>query len=186
MNQSLLRWTQHALLATGCTALGYWTFVTFQARFFQAKLEQITNPETGRATLLRAAAQSGAPFARIEIPRIGISAIVVEGVAPRSLSLAVGHIPGTAYPDEPGNVALAGHRDTFFRKLGDIRGDDEITLTTVAGVFHYSVDCARVVEPQDIDVLDASDERILTLVTCYPFYYVGPAPHRFIVRAKPR
>jgi sortase A len=96
---------------------------------------------------------------------------------------AVGHIPGTPLPGQKGNVALAGHRDTFFRGLRNIHKDDEITLTTLHGSCLYRVDTTQVVEPKDIGVLRATADDILTLVTCYPFYFVGPAPQRFIVRA---
>ena len=90
---------------------------------------------------------------------------------------------GTPLPGQQGNVAITGHRDTFFRPLRNIRKDDEITLTTLSGSYRYRVDSTKVVEPEDTEVLDDSDDAILTLVTCYPFYFVGPAPKRFIVRA---
>ena len=101
----------------------------------------------------------------------------------RTLQLAVGHIPGTALPGEAGNVGLAGHRDTFFRRLQNIRPDDEIRLTTPDGFFTYRVRRTVIVQPRDVWVLDPTDEPTLTLVTCYPFSYVGSAPQRFIVRA---
>ena len=96
---------------------------------------------------------------------------------------AVGHIPGTPLPGQQGNVAIAGHRDTFFRALRNIRKDDEITLATLDGSYRYRVDSTKVVEPEDTQVLDDSHDKILTLVTCYPFDFVGVAPKRFIVRA---
>jgi len=120
---------------------------------------------------------------RIEIGTIGLSAMILEGTDGKTLRRAVGHIPGTALPGQQGNAAIAGHRDTFFRGLRNILKDDEITLTTSNGTHRYRVDSTQVVEPEDIWVLDHSDESILTLVTCYPFYFVGPAPQRFIVRA---
>jgi sortase A len=120
---------------------------------------------------------------RIEISSIGLAAMILEGTDRRTLRRAVGHIPGTPLPGQPGNVVITGHRDTFFRGLRNIHKDDEITLTTLNGSFRYRVDSTRVVEPEDTRVLDHSDGAILTLVTCYPFYYVGPAPKRFVVRA---
>jgi sortase A len=120
---------------------------------------------------------------RIEISSIGVVAMIMEGTDGRTLRHAVGHIPGTALPGQQGNVALAGHRDTFFRGLRNINKDDEITLTTLHGSYRYRVDSTQVVEPRDTEVLDATTDNILTLVTCYPFYFVGPAPKRFIVRA---
>jgi sortase A len=122
-------------------------------------------------------------WGRIEISSIGLSAMILEGVDQGTLRRAVGHIPGTALPGHPGNAALAGHRDTFFRALRNIRKDDEITLETLDGSYRYRVDFTRVVAPGYIEVLDGSDDAILTLVTCYPFSFVGPAPQRYIVRA---
>jgi len=120
---------------------------------------------------------------RIEIPRIGLKAMILEGATRRTLALAVGHIPGTALPGGNGNTALAAHRDTFFRGLSDIRLGDTILVTTLEGSFEYRVESFRVVGPRDTRVLENSAEPVLTLVTCYPFHYLGPAPERFIVRA---
>lgn len=110
--------------------------------------------------------------------------MVMEGIDSRTLRHAVGHIPGTALPGLQGNVGIAGHRDTFFRELQSLRKEDEITLTTLHGSYRYRVDSTLVVEPREIWVLKDTGEAILTLVTCYPFNYVGPAPQRFIVRAR--
>jgi sortase A len=112
-----------------------------------------------------------------------VSAVIRAGRDARTLELAVGYIPGTALPGEPGNVGLAGHRDTFFRKLRNINPDDEIRVTTRDGVFRYVVQRTSIVEPKDVWVLNATDYPALTLVTCYPFSYIGSAPQRFIVRA---
>ncbi len=120
---------------------------------------------------------------RIEIPRIGVTAIVREGVDDSTLAIAVGHISGTARPGERGNMALAGHRDSFFRALRDIRLHDTIRIVTVEQSFEYVVDSTEIVGPEDTRVLDPTAGTVLTLVTCYPFTYVGHAPNRFIVRA---
>ena len=125
----------------------------------------------------------GGLIGRIDIPRLGLSAIVTEGVGTKNLRRAVGHIPGTALPGRPGNIGISGHRDTFFRPLRKIRRDDIITLTTLLGEYRYRVVSTRIVRPDDVAVLRTSGDEILTLVTCYPFYFVGPAPYRFIVRA---
>jgi sortase A len=127
---------------------------------------------------------AGSPLGRIEISSVGLAAMIMEGVDGNTLRHAVGHIPGTSLPGQPGNVALAGHRDTFFRGLRNIHKDDEVTLTTLHGFYRYRVDSTQVVEPQATEVLNNSVDDILTLVTCYPFYFVGPAPKRFIVRAR--
>ena len=109
--------------------------------------------------------------------------MIMEGTDARTLRRAVGHVTGTSLPGEPGNVAIAGHRDTFFRALRNVRKDDEITLETANGTYRYQADLIEVVEPQDTEVLHSSGDALLTLVTCYPFSYVGPAPKRFVVRA---
>lgn len=123
-------------------------------------------------------------LSRLEIPRIDLSVMVADGVATRALRLGAGHIPGTAYPNEVGNVGIAAHRDTFFRALRGIRRSDQIRLTTLEGSYRYIVDWTAVVEPTDRAVLAGSAEPVLTLVTCYPFNYIGAAPKRFIVRAR--
>lgn len=126
----------------------------------------------------------GGAIGKIAIPRLGLSVVVSAGTDKRTLRRAVGHIPGTALPGEPGNVGLAGHRDRYFRPLKDVRAGDEIAFTTPDGTFHYRVQWAEVVDPSAVHVLDDTAEPALTLVTCYPFYYVGPAPRRFVVRAR--
>jgi sortase A len=146
--------------------------------------------ETDRLDTFRLGAKAAAPPApegsvlgRIEIPRVGVSALVLEGVTGSTLRRGVGHITGTPLPRLTGNIGLAGHRDTVFRGLKDIRKGDPITLDTLDGTYSYVVDWAQVVDPDDIGVLAVSNRPELTLVTCYPFYYVGSAPERFVVRA---
>ncbi|HYL05158.1 MAG TPA: class D sortase [Thermoanaerobaculia bacterium] len=132
----------------------------------------------------RAPAAEGAVLGRIEIPRVGVSSLVLEGTGGESLRRGVGHIPGTGMAQAAaGNVGLAGHRDTVFRGLKDIRKGDLIDLETLDGSYRYSVDWAQVVDPDDVGVLGVGNRPELTLVTCYPFYYVGSAPERFVVRA---
>jgi len=120
----------------------------------------------------------------IEIPAVGLATRILEGDNARILALAVGHIPGTAVPGPSGNVALAGHRDTFFRPLRNINKGDEIKLSTTSGTFKYRVVSLRIVLPNAIEVLYQTQMPTLTLVTCYPFGYRGDAPKRFIVHAE--
>jgi sortase A len=120
---------------------------------------------------------------RLEIPRLNMRAIVREGDDDGTLRHAVGHIPSTAWPGDLGNVALAAHRDTFFRPLRNIRKNDRIIVSTLEGTYEYEVQSTRIVAPTDVSVLRASAPKELTLVTCYPFYYVGSAPRRFVVHA---
>lgn len=120
---------------------------------------------------------------RIEIPRLGLRAIVRDGDDESTLRRAVGHVRGTAYPDEGGNTALAAHRDTFFRPLERIELDDEIRLVVPPHTYEYRVDSVRVVEPDEVSVLESNGIEELTLITCHPFRFIGPAPDRFIVKA---
>jgi len=127
--------------------------------------------------------EEGEPLGRLEAPRLGLSVMISQGVSGRTLRRSAGHIPGTALPGELGNVGIAGHRDTFFRPLKEIRKNDTLTLTTLQGTYQYVVDSTEIVSPDNVKVLDPTDHPALTLVTCYPFYYVGSAPKRFIVQA---
>lgn len=128
--------------------------------------------------------EEGELVGRIEIPRLDISTIVLEGVGPKTLRRGVGHIPETAPPGADGNVGLAAHRDSFFRGLKDIRKNDIIQLKTLDGSYRYRVESTEIVDPEDTQVLTYTGIPELTLVTCYPFYYVGSAPNRFIVHAQ--
>jgi sortase A len=189
----ILRWSRNVLLFVGFLALGYCAFVLLDTTLYQSYQnlrfeEQLGNSRSTSASARSAAAQPLVPMpdgalGRIEIPRIGLNAMIMEGTGGRTLRRAVGHIPGTALLGKHGNAGIAGHRDTFFRPLRNVQHDDEITLTTLGGTYHYLVDSFQVVAPEDIQVLDDSGDTLLTLVTCYPFYFVGPAPKRFIVRA---
>ena len=205
-----LRWSQYFFFVVGVLALSYcatvlldkWLFQAYQTwRFERALKDAQTSARTiqqpasspllpAQAEADRARAESfgidglaGSPLGRIEISSIGLAAMIMEGVDGRTLRHALGHIPGTPLPGQQGNVAIAGHRDTFFRGLRNIRKDDEITLTTLNGTYRYRVDSTQVLAPEHTEVLDDSGEAILTLVTCYPFYFVSSAPKRFVVRA---
>jgi sortase A len=125
-----------------------------------------------------------APMAVLEIPRLGLSSVVEEGDDAGTLRRAIGHIPGTALPGEAGNIGLAAHRDTYFRHLGEVKAGDLITMTSREATHRYRVERARIVDPSAVEVLAASSQPTLTLVTCYPFHYLGPAPKRFVVTAR--
>jgi sortase A len=125
-----------------------------------------------------------ATVGRLSVPRLHLSAMVREGIDRNTLQLAIGHIPATALPGQAGNVGVSGHRDTFFRGLKDLRTKDEIQFSTLSGDFKYVVESLIVVEPDNVGVLAPSSENVLTLVTCYPFSYIGTAPKRFVVRAR--
>ncbi len=127
-----------------------------------------------------------APLAVLRIPRAGIEVPVLPGTDERTLNRAVGWIEGTASPGATGNVGIAGHRDGFFRGLKDVARGDAVILETARAVEEYVVYDIRIVSPEDVSVLDATPAPAVTLVTCYPFYFVGDAPRRYIVRAIPR
>jgi sortase A len=131
-----------------------------------------------------AAQQPNAILGKIEISRLNLSAMVREGVDAQTLSTSVGHIPSTALPGHSGNFALAAHRDTLFRALKDIKPDDLITFQSQNQTFTYRVHDTHIVKPSDVGVLRSDGHEALTLITCYPFYYVGSAPERFIVHAE--
>lgn len=183
--KTALRWIQGllctaAFLLLGCCAVILTDTWIFQSRQNSQLERLLTRPSAGP---LPAAAFEGL-IGRIEIPRLNVSVIVVEGDSVATLSHAAGHIPSTSLPGKPGNVGISAHRDTFFRPLRNIREDDIITLTTLLGSYRYRVVSTRIVRPSEVSVLKPGATEILTLVTCYPFYFIGSAPDRFIVRAE--
>jgi sortase A len=165
--------------------------VIFSVLLFAAGMSARANDKSHRARIAQTSAMTSpavdmppATVGRIEIPTLGLATRVLEGDDARTLRLGVGHIPGTAVLGPSGNVGLAGHRTTFFRSLGKISVGEEIRYSTPAGTFSYRVVSLRVVLPSAIEVLDSTPSPTLTLVTCYPFHSIGPAPKRFIVHAE--
>jgi sortase A len=199
----VLAWAQRGLFAGAIALLGYYGFVRFDTWTFQHQQNQAlerllhgggaqkapvaaaSTPASAAARLVGLAPEIGPNglLGRIEIPRLGVSVVVVEGTGNVTLRQAAGHIEGTALPGQLGNVGIAAHRDTFFRPLRNIQNNDLITLATAQGEYRYRVVSTQVVNPDDVAVLDPDGNEILTLVTCYPFNFVGAAPERFIVRA---
>jgi sortase A len=168
------------LLAGGVTALAYAAYVVVDATSFQSVEQQRFNRARRQAAGMRET------MSLVHAPVDGgtLAVIVVQGDSERILRRAVGHLAATALPGETGNVVLAGHRDTFFRSLRNIRRGDVITFKTHEGDFDYVVEATSVVRPSDVKVLRPTGGRTLTLITCFPFYYLGPAPDRFVVRAR--
>jgi sortase A len=178
-----LIWLRRALFAGAFLTLGYCGFVLTDSRLFQRyEKQQFEEVSTG---LSRPAlpAEEG-PIGRLDIARLDISVVVMEGDSASVLRRAAGHISGTALPGQPGNAGISAHRDTFFRPLRNIRRDDEITISTLRGSYRYRVVSTAIVAPDNIGVLKSGTHESLTLVTCYPFYFIGAAPDRFIVRAE--
>jgi sortase A len=162
----------------------------YQLYFTWQFAEKLELPSPAPAPHLSAAAapqatnlRDGAVLGRLDIPSIHLSAMIAEGVGSTTLRRSVGHVPGTALPGANGNVSLSAHRDSFFRHVGELRANDLISITTLAGTFDYAVESTRVVDPDEVSVLRDVGRPTLTLVTCYPFYFVGPAPKRFVVHA---
>ena len=178
----ILRGASYFFLALGLLALGYAGFVFADSHVYQA-LEMKKFMQASPLSEPHILAE-GEVIGEILVPRLGLSAIVVQGDSPASLRRAVGHISKSALPGEWGNVALAGHRDTYFRPLADIHLGDAIKFTTPVRSFEYVVESIEIVAPNDIQVLDPSTGHDLTFITCFPFHFVGPAPKRFIVRAR--
>jgi sortase A len=194
-----LRWTHRLFLLTGALAVAYVGLTLLGARMYQHAANdtldrQVQAEPQQEAGLVSAVAQKGSSrkgkaregdvLGRIEIPRLGVRVAVLEGTTSRTLRLGAGHIVGTPLPGEQGNVGIAGHRDTWFRDLKGIRNSDEIRIQTATGLSRYGVDWVQVVEPGDTGILAPSTAATLTLVTCYPFRYIGSAPERFVVHAR--
>ena len=123
------------------------------------------------------------PLAILRIPKLRLEVPVLDGTNEFTLNRGVGRIAGTSFPGQEGNIGIAGHRDGFFRGLKEISTGDVIELVTTSGTDVYLVDQIRITSPSDLSVLKPRDKPSLTLVTCYPFYFVGPAPRRYIVEA---
>jgi len=196
VRRKLLVYLGCALIVEGALALGLYGFLRLDMIRVQREASQLLDDQRkrnseshhagSRHTLVIAPPRSGEPIGRIEIPRLHISVMVFEGTGPKILRVAAGHIEGTALPGTSGNIGIAAHRDTFFRPLRDVRPQDGILLTTSYGTFRYVVDAIEIVDPTDVQVLDRTSDPRLTLVTCYPFTYVGAAPKRFVVHARQR
>jgi sortase A len=179
-----VRIVARVLFVAGLLALGYVTYVVIDAMAYQAiehrQLEMASPKAAARAVV------DGSAIGEIQIARLGLSAIVAQGDSPAVLRRAVGHLAESAMPGDSGNVVLAGHRDTFFRSLKRVRAGDVIVLRSHAGDFEYLVESTAVVPPSDLQVIEPTIRRTLTLITCYPLSYLGPAPDRFIVLARQR
>lgn len=121
---------------------------------------------------------------RVVIPKINLDAIVVEGASRKKLSEGPGHMKETATPGEPGNAVITGHRDTFFRHIYELKNGDDILIRRAGQVFRYQVTGKKIVMPDDVGVLKQTEDPQLTLITCYPTYYIGPAPKRLVVFSK--
>ncbi|MCU1303421.1 MAG: sortase family protein [Candidatus Sulfotelmatobacter sp.] len=180
--RAILRAVEFLCWFGGILAIFFFLLVSLSSNTFQATEQKRLETLEGLAVQQRVS-QPGDPFGKISVPRIGVSAIVAEGVDEKTLRHAVGHFPESAAPDTAGTVALAGHRDTFFRGLKNIRINDLVTLETPRGKYRYHVIHTTVVGPEHVELVRSSSQSDLTLVTCFPFHYIGSAPKRFVVQA---
>ena len=179
--ESCLHWAFYIFLAAGLFIVGYAGYIIADAQAYQAiQLRKFAHDVPIVEPHLPGI---GEPVGEIEIPRLALKAVILQGDSSQVLRRGVGHLPRTPMPGEEGNIGLAGHRDSFFRPLDQIRTGDLITLRTSNGEFHYQVESTLIVSPENTKVLASSERSELTLVTCFPFNYVGAAPHRFVVRA---
>jgi len=194
---TVLRWVERGLL-TVAVALGAWcAAVLVEARFHQSVpvsrpliVTQTAVPVLpgDGGTVPRAPAPSapaaGSLIARLEAPSVQMTTNVLEGSDDATLSRGAGHIEDTPFPGQPGNIGIAGHRDTVFRPLRRIKIGDSLQLTTPDRTYRYRISKTLIVGPDDVYVLDPTARPTVTLVTCYPFEFIGHAPKRFIVQAE--
>ena len=195
---TVLRSLERALLAVGL-ALGAWCGAVLLDAHFVARMPLPAPPEAAAASVpvdhvtpdtsvapgvvIGLTPSAGSWVARLDAPTVRLSATVLEGSDDGTLARGAGHIEDTALPGQPGNVGIAGHRDTTFRAVRNLHVGDPLELTTNDRIYRYLITKAFIVEPEDVYVLDPGDRPMLTLVTCYPFTYIGHAPHRYILQA---
>jgi sortase A len=190
---ALLGWLEGILLAVGLS-LALWSgLAILENRYFAAlpvpspvRVLPGENPESDRPVGTTAASKiaEGAWVARLEAPSVGLAATVLKGTTDRTLRRGAGYIEDTAFPGSTGNVGIAGHRDTTFRPLRNLKLGDPLVLTTAERVIEYRISDTKIVNPTDVYVLAPTEQPTLTLVTCYPFNFIGSAPQRYIVRAE--
>ena len=188
------RWLSRALIVFGLACLIFYSVATVHTWRYQReaksqveKMVSIERPAAARAEMpdVSKRLKPGDVIGRVDIPRLKLSAAVAEGDDDRTLGKAVGHLPDTPLPwQRRGNVALAAHRDGLFRKLEKIRLDDDVRVITPRGEYHYRVRKTHIVDPDDVWVIAPTATPTITLITCYPFSFVGNAPRRFIVQAE--
>jgi sortase A len=173
---------EFSLLGLGLGCLGAYGYATLEARWLQN--EQRAQFERDAAANAPYVAAPGSLVGMLDVPRLRMSLPVIEGDDDRTLKASVGHLPDTPMPWQAGNSAMAGHRDGLFRPLKGVAVGDEITFRTTSEAIQYRVTATTIVPPDDVSVLAPRSRDALTLITCYPFSFVGPAPKRFVVHAE--
>ena len=176
------------LIAGGALALAWVAFQFAATAWYQrqseAALESLRRAPASEPRPTPERLDVGEPIGTLEIARLGLTGVVVEGDQDAVLDRAIGHLPDTPLPWREGNSALAAHRDAIFRPLKGVRLGDVLRLKTPHGDFDYRVAEILIVKPEDVWVLDPTPVTTLTLISCWPFNYIGHAPERFIVRAE--
>jgi sortase A len=191
---TLLKWIERALLIVGVVLAVWCAKVWIVERYTQSlpipeQRVTVRNPLPGDDGAVGTSGVAPAPrrgtvLARLEAPSLHLSTNVLEGSDDGTLARGAGHIEDTPLPGEAGNVGIAGHRDTIFRPLRAAKLGDELELKTAGRVYRYRVSRTIIVKPEDVYVLDPTAKPTLTLVTCWPFEFIGHAPKRFIVQAE--
>jgi len=177
----VLRWIERALLVTGASLAVWCAVVLAEAHYYSSM--PIPAPVPASASARPHVVSPGGWVARLDAPTVQLSATVLEGTDDATLQRASGHIEDTALPGDPGNFGIAGHRDTTFRPVRLLHEGDPLVVTTSDAVYQYRIVSTRIVNPEDVYVLDPTPHPTLTLVTCYPFEFIGHAPQRFIIHA---
>lgn len=173
------------LVVLGLSLLGYVSYQYWDMYHTQQQLEAQWEQQAASVSVPQPKPIPAADMlTRVSIPRINMDAIVVEGASRKQLSIGPGHVVDTAMPGEPGNAVITGHRDTFFRNIYELKKGDEIVVRRNGQVFKYQVTGKKIVEPGDLSVLKPTEDPQLTLITCYPTYYIGPAPKRLVIFSK--
>ncbi len=182
----LRRILPYLFVLVGLTLLSYVSYQYWDMYHTQRQLEAQWERQAASASVPGQSKPIAAAdtLTRISIPRISMDAIVVEGASRKQLSIGPGHVIDTALPGDPGNAVITGHRDTFFRNIYELKKGDEIIVRRNGQVFKYQVTGKKIVAPDDISVLKPTQDTQLTLITCYPTYYIGPAPKRLVIFSK--
>jgi sortase A len=187
VSASIRLWLLHCfewlLLGIGLGCLGTYAYESVDARRFQAE-QTAAFERAARTSVAPSRVRAGGLVGMLDVPRLQLSTPVIEGDDDRVLKRAVGHLPDTPMPWESGNSAIAGHRDGLFRPLRNVKVGDEIRFRTTRDEFRYRVTQTSIVTPDDVSVLAPRTSPALTLITCYPFSYIGPAPKRFVIHAE--
>jgi sortase A len=183
---SASRWIGTVLLCAGALLVGVWAGSLISTKIWQAWQSRAFDRSRSAPAAshpVQVHVGDGDILGRLSIPRLHVEAMIREGTSAPTLTVALGHIPGTSLPGQSGNIGVAGHRDSLFRGLRNVKNNDEILFETANVTYRYRVKATQIVKPEDVGVLNPGPSPELTLVTCYPFEYIGSAPERFIVKA---